>query len=111
VEASLVQELKHKAMKQAITHELLFFTNSRFSDKHFCKKKCNKEGHTCPLQLHHAIAQARILLALLGNCEAHPVKVNPAKNFIQLNVGDPFELIDDDRAINPYSFFSLKNFN
>lgn len=111
MEASLVQELKHKAMKQAITYELLFFTNSRFSDKHICKKKCNKTAHTCPLQLHHAIAQGRILLACLGHCEPRPVKVNPAKNFIQLNIGDASDPFEDDRGINPYSFFSLKNFN
>lgn len=97
-------------MAQAITYELLVFTNSRFPDKHPCKKKCNKADHACPLQLHHVISQGRILLACLGHCESGPIEVNPAKNFIQLKVGDQCKP-DDDKGINPYSFFSPKNFN
>src|ERR1044072_9392932 len=106
-------------MKQAIIHELLISTNSHFSDKHTCKKKCNKTAHACPLQLQHAVSQGKLLLTFLINCEGYPyvkenplpIKANPAKNFIQLNIGDPLDPFEDSKAINPYSFLSLKNFN
>jgi hypothetical protein len=98
-------------MKQAITHELLFVTSRHFPDKHICKKNCSKEGHTCPLRLLRYVSRAKNLLALLGDPSGHAIKVNPAKNFIELNSGEPFDPIENDKAINPYSFFPLKNFN
>ena len=106
-------------MKQAIFYEVLLFTNSRFTKKHSCQKKCNQDVSTCPLQLHHAVSQGNVLLNLLYNHEGHssmrnvapPVKVTPAKNFIQLEIGDPLNPNEDRKAVSPHSFLPLKNFN
>ena len=106
-------------MKQAIFYEVLLFTNSRFPRKHGCQKKCNKDASTCPLQLHHAVSQGNKLLNLLYNHEGHssmrsvtpPVRVTPAENSIQLEIGDPLDSSEDRQAVSPHSFLPLKNFN
>jgi hypothetical protein len=106
-------------MKQAIFYEVLFFTNSRFPKKHSCQKKCNKDASACPLQLHHAVSQGNVLLNRLYNHEGHasmrdiapPVRVTPAKNFIQLEIGGQSGVNEGYQAVSPHSFLPLKNFN
>jgi hypothetical protein len=120
VKSSLVEELKHQAMNQkAINYEILFFTNSRFPGKHVCKKKCSNASDTCPFSLPNTIRLGkRFLISLISSNEKSPVenidaslKIIPAENFVHLSVGDAFDAIEDQKAIDPHSFFPLKHFN
>ena len=104
--------------QEATNYEILFFTNSRFPEKHICRKKCGNTSDACPFSLHSAIRRGKLFLISLISINENSVenidaslKIIPAKNFVHLSVGDAFDTIEDQETINPYSFFPLKHFS
>ena len=104
--------------QEATNYEILFFTNSRFPEKHICRKKCGNTSDACPFSLNSVIRRGKLFLIPLisfneksvGNIDTS-LKIIPAKNFVHLSVGDAFDTTEDQKTINPYSFFPLKHFN
>jgi hypothetical protein len=67
--------------------------------------------------LHSAIRRGKLfLISLISSNEKSvenidaSLKIISAKNFVHLSVGDAFDT-EDQKTINPYSFFPLKHFN
>jgi hypothetical protein len=68
--------------------------------------------------LHSAIRRGKLFLISLISANEKSVenidaslKIISAENFVHLSVGDAFDTVEDQKTINPYSFFPLKHFN
>jgi hypothetical protein len=95
---------------------LLYPANSGCITKHPCKKDCR--SHSCPMQLQHAIAEAKLFLTELMNLTGNlpiksdqdAIKATAVKNSVHLSTDDPNAKAVSD-TINPTLFLTVKNLN
>ena len=112
-------KLKPRVIKQQTTnHEVLFFTNTRFSKKQFCENKCNGVDPSALSQLENACWNGMVFEILPDIIKSSSAKkdsytweVIPAKNFIEVKIGAVPYTVENSISLNPYLFLSIKNLN
>ena len=105
-------------MKQeTINHEVLLFTNTRFSKKEFCERNGDRADNSVSGQLQNACWNGLVFEILPDIIKSTPQKpsytweVIAAENFIEVKIGSAPYSPESATAINPYWFLLAKNFN
>ncbi|MFI5186211.1 MAG: hypothetical protein ACHQF0_05770 [Chitinophagales bacterium] len=103
---------------RTIHHEVLLFTNTFFSKRQFCETNRNESSDSSCNQLQNACWNGLVFEILPDIIKQTSLKnlnytweVIPAENFIEIKIGAVPFTVSHKASINPYLFYSEKNFN